>query len=84
MVRSSYVRRGVLSEKFSGCTGALMGFKITNMTEMASDLWERRSEALEAGNALMSDKPDVEDWTEKERRLWFYALAIGRRLDSLQ
>jgi hypothetical protein len=60
-----------------------MGFKITNMTEMAAELWERRSEALEAGNALMSDKPDVEDWTDKERRLWFYALAIGRRLDSL-
>jgi hypothetical protein len=61
-----------------------MSLKITNMTKAASDLWERRSEALAAGNALMDEKPDVEDWTDKERRLWFYALAIGKRLDRLQ
>lgn len=54
------------------------------MTKAASELWERRSEALAAGNALMTEKPDVEDWTDKERRLWFYALAIGKRLERLQ
>lgn len=58
--------------------------KITNMPKAAAELWEKRSAALAAGSELMSDKPDIETWTKKERRLWLYALAIGRRLERLQ
>jgi hypothetical protein len=32
----------------------------------------------------MNDKPDMEDWTDEERRLWLYAVAIGNRLERLQ
>jgi hypothetical protein len=56
----------------------------TNLTEAQAALWDRRSEALVQGTALMNDKPDVDTWTAQERRLWYYALAIGRRLERLQ
>lgn len=61
-----------------------MSIKTSNMSKAAIELWAKRSAALAAGSALMSDKPDVETWTKKERRLWLYALAIGRRLERLQ
>jgi hypothetical protein len=32
----------------------------------------------------MSEKPDTDTWTRKERRLWLYALAIGNRIERLQ
>jgi hypothetical protein len=45
--------------------------------------WTKRSEALEAGFKLMSDKPDPDEWTEEDRRLWRYALAVSRRLEKI-
>jgi hypothetical protein len=32
---------------------------------------------------LIDEKPDYEDWTDQERRLWSYAVAIGRRLERI-
>ena len=61
-----------------------MSIKMMNMSKAAVELWEKRSAALAAGSELMSDKPDVDTWTKQERRLWLYALAIGRRLERLQ
>jgi hypothetical protein len=31
----------------------------------------------------MTEKPEIEEWTSKERRVWLYAMAIGRRLERL-
>lgn len=45
--------------------------------------WNKRSEALEAGSKLMSDKPDSDEWTNEDRRLWRYALAVSRRLEKI-
>lgn len=56
----------------------------TNLSEAEAAVWDRRSDALVQGTALMNDKPDVETWTAQERRLWYYALAIGNRLERLQ
>lgn len=56
----------------------------SNLSEAQAAWWDRRSEVLELGTALMNDKPDVETWTRRERRMWLYALAIGNRLERLQ
>lgn len=56
----------------------------TNLSETEAAWWDRRSEVLVQGTALMSDKPDVETWTRRERRLWLYAVAIGNRIERLQ
>jgi len=45
--------------------------------------WNRRGDALEAGSRLMSVKPDPAEWTDEERRLWRYALAVSRRLEKI-
>jgi hypothetical protein len=45
--------------------------------------WNRRSDALEQGTKLMSDKPNPEEWTNEDRRLWRYALAVQRRLEKI-
>jgi hypothetical protein len=52
-------------------------------SSVAAALWDRRNAALEASAALMSEKPEIEEWTSKERRVWLYAMAIGRRLERL-
>ena len=46
-------------------------------------LWERRGDALKASSALLEQKPDREEWTAAERRLFFYASAVSRRLEKL-
>lgn len=56
----------------------------TSLTETEAAWWDRRNEILVRGTALMDEKPDTETWTERERRLWLYAVAIGNRLDRLQ
>ncbi|MCC7253567.1 hypothetical protein [Hyphomicrobium sp.] len=56
----------------------------TNLSEAEAAWWDRRSEILVQGTALMNEKPDVETWTERERRLWLYAVAIGNRIERLQ
>ena len=56
----------------------------TNLSETEAAWWDRRSQALAEGTALMTDKPDTDTWTRDEWRLWLYALAIGRRLERLQ
>jgi hypothetical protein len=60
-----------------------MTLKGAAMTMAACALWDRRNAALEAMSALIDEKPDFEDWTDKERRLWNYAIAIGRRLERI-
>ena len=55
-----------------------------NLSEAESAWWDRRSAVLAQGTALMTDKPDVDTWTRRERRLWIYAMAIGNRLERLQ
>jgi len=56
----------------------------TNLSAAEAAWWDRRSEILARGTQLMSDKPDVETWTRRERRIWLYALAIGNRIERLQ
>jgi hypothetical protein len=56
----------------------------TNLTPAEAAWWDRRSEVLVQGTALMNEKPDVETWTRQERRLWLYAVAIGNRIERLQ
>ncbi|HYD14995.1 MAG TPA: hypothetical protein VEA77_01210 [Hyphomicrobium sp.] len=56
----------------------------TNLNEAQAAWWDRRSEVLALGTALMNDKPDTDTWTREERRLWLYALAIGNRIERLQ
>ncbi|MFM1814610.1 MAG: hypothetical protein RLZ98_1305 [Pseudomonadota bacterium] len=53
------------------------------MSQDAIRLWDKRAEVLEAGHMLMQEKPDPEQWTEEERRIWRYATAISARLDKL-
>jgi hypothetical protein len=55
-----------------------------NLSEAEAAWWDRRSEVLAQGTVLMDEKPDVETWTERERRLWLYAVAIGNRIERLQ
>jgi hypothetical protein len=31
----------------------------------------------------MCDKPDPDEWTDEDRRLWRYALAVSRRLEKI-
>jgi hypothetical protein len=56
----------------------------SNLSPSEAAVWDRRNEALVQGAALMDEKPDMEDWTDQERRLWLYAVAIGNRLERLQ
>jgi len=63
--------------------GSSMPLK-TNLTEAEAAWWDRRSDILVQGTELMNEKPDVETWTERERRLWLYAVAIGNRIERLQ
>ncbi len=58
----------------------MMGRKLE---DDAAARWSKRGNALEAGSRLMSDKPDPCDWTDEERRLWRYALAVSRRLEKI-
>lgn len=60
-----------------------MTLKGAAMLGAASAIWDRRNAALEAISALMDEKPDSDDWTDEERRLWNYAMAIGRRLERI-
>lgn len=55
-----------------------------NLSETEASWWDRRSEVLAQGTVLMDEKPDIETWTERERRLWLYAVAIGNRIERLQ
>jgi hypothetical protein len=31
----------------------------------------------------MADKPDSDEWTPQDRKLWRYALAVSRRLEKI-
>ena len=55
-----------------------------NLPERATKLWDRRSAAMVKGSALVHEKPDQKSWTREERRVWRYAMAIGRRLEQIQ
>jgi hypothetical protein len=56
----------------------------TNLSEAEAAWWDRRSDVLVLGTTLMSEKPDTDTWTSRERRMWLYALAIGNRIERLQ
>lgn len=56
----------------------------SNLSPAEAAVWDRRNEALVQGAALMDEKPDMDEWTDQERRLWLYAVAIGNRLERLQ
>lgn len=56
----------------------------TNLDEAQAAWWDRRSDVLVQGTALMTDKPDTDTWTHRERRLWLWAIAIGNRIERLQ
>ncbi len=45
--------------------------------------WNRRGDALEAGSRLIADKPDTDEWTQRDYKLWRYALAVSRRLEKI-
>jgi hypothetical protein len=45
--------------------------------------WHKRGDALEAGSRLMTDKPDPDQWTPQDYKLWRYALAVSRRLEKI-
>lgn len=59
-----------------------MKFRQPN-TDRATEMWDRRADALEAGTVLLNTKPNHRDWSREEWRIWRYALAISRRLDKL-
>jgi hypothetical protein len=56
----------------------------SNLSDSATKLWDRRSAALVSSSNLVHEKPDAQSWTREERRLWLYAIAIGRRLERIQ
>lgn len=56
----------------------------SNLSEAEAAWWDRRNQVLVQGTSLMTEKPDTDTWTRKERRLWLYALAIGNRIERLQ
>ncbi len=78
-------RRDPAASRMGSCEigGSSMPLR-TNLTEAEAAWWDRRSEILVRGTELMNEKPDVETWTERERRLWLYAVAIGNRIERLQ
>ena len=49
----------------------------------AVSLWEKRGGALKASSILLDEKPDREEWTREERRIFSYASAVSRRLEKL-
>ena len=49
----------------------------------AVTLWEKRGDALKASSNLLEEKPDRQEWTRAERRIFNYASAISRRLEKL-
>lgn len=53
-------------------------------TPVAVALWSKRADALRASTDLLADKPNSEQWTDHEFRIWRYATAISHRLDKLQ
>lgn len=70
------------------CVARVMGEFMVLRDRMTSPeavaRWNRRSEALEAGAILLAQKPNREQWTHEELRVFRYALAVSRRMDKLQ
>ena len=61
----------------------MMMMKERVLTARAVRLWERRGDALKAGSELLEEKPDRDEWTRAERRIYTYASAVSRRLGKL-
>lgn len=55
-----------------------------NTSPVAVALWSKRAHALKAGTHLLTDKPNREQWSDRELRIWRYATAISHRLHKLQ
>lgn len=53
------------------------------LDEGAATRWNRRGDALDAGTKLLSEKPDMDEWTEHDRRVWRYAIAVSRRIEKI-
>lgn len=47
-------------------------------------LWNQRADALRASTDLLAVKPNSDNWTPSEFRIWRYATAISHRLEKLQ
>ncbi len=62
----------------------MLVMKDRKLAPEAEARWTRRSEALEAGAVLVSNKPDRDSWTLEDHRLFRYAMAVSRRMDKLQ
>ena len=60
-----------------------MPLKGRKLEEDAVVRWNKRDDALDAGSRLMSDKPDPDEWTHADYKLWRYALAVSRRLEKI-
>jgi hypothetical protein len=60
-----------------------MPLRDRKLGDEAVERWNKRSEALEAGSKLMTNKPDPDEWTHEDRRLWRYAMAVSRRLEKI-
>ncbi len=60
-----------------------MKHRQSNLHARAVSLWEQRGDALKASSILLEMKPDREEWTRAERRIFNYASAISRRLEKL-
>lgn len=56
---------------------------IRKVSPEAQAVWVRRADALAAGALLMDEKPDRGEWTDRDVRIWLYAMAISRRLQKL-
>lgn len=55
-----------------------------NTSPAAVALWSKRAHAMKEGTDLLTDKPNREQWSDQELRIWRYATAISHRLDKLQ
>lgn len=60
-----------------------MPLKDRKLEEEATTLWNRRGEALDAGTKLLTEKPDAQAWTHRDRRVWRYAMAVSRRIEKI-
>lgn len=60
-----------------------MPLKGRKLDDDAMARWNRRGDALDAGTRLLTEKPDTEAWTQEDRRVWRYAMAVSRRIEKI-
>ena len=60
-----------------------MPLKGRKLEDDAAARWHRRGDALDAGTRLLTEKPDTQAWTRRDRRVWRYAMAVSRRIEKI-